>query len=171
VPRSQIHDTIEVGTLTDTISCGCASATRHLPVGEPALETALLHVPVFPWRPRARVLKPDAVRENAAPALWDADGVEGLVIGLELWLVILVAAPLIVLVLAVGVFSVELPVVLTLAVLLGVAQFTGLIRWTVVVLDEVTGEGRTERYRNLWRATRRIWAVNHDLGVVRWARA
>src|SRR4029078_812306 len=48
------------------------------------LETALLDVRVFPWRPRARVMKPATLRENADPSLWDFDGVEGVVIGLAL---------------------------------------------------------------------------------------
>lgn len=134
------------------------------------LETALLDVRVFPWRPRARVMKPATLRENADPSLWDFDSVEGVVIGLALWLAILVAAPLVVLVLAAGLFSVELPLVLALAVLLVVARFTGLIPWTVVVLDKVSGEERTERFRNLWTATRRIRSLNHDRRVnVRWA--
>lgn len=134
------------------------------------LETALLDVRVFPWRPRARVMKPATLRQNADPSLWDLDGVEGIVIGLALWLTILVAAPLVVLVLAAGLFSVELPLVLTLAVMLVVARFTGLIPWTVVVLDKVSGEERSERYRNLWTATRRIRSLNHDRRVnVRWA--
>jgi hypothetical protein len=134
------------------------------------LETALLDVRVFPWRPRARVMKPATLRQSADPSLWDFDGVEGVVIGLALWLTILVAAPLGVLVLAAGLFSVELPLVSALAVLLVVARFTGLIPWTVIVLDKISGEERTERYRNLWTATRRIRSVNHDRRVnVRWA--
>jgi hypothetical protein len=136
----------------------------------PVLEIALLDVRVFPWRPRARVMKANTVRENADPVLWDVDGVEGLVIGLVLWLVILVAAPLIVLVLAAGLLSVELPLLVALTALLAVARFTGPIPWTVVVLDQISGEERTERYRTLWRATRRIRSVNHGRRVqVRWA--
>ena len=37
------------------------------------------------------------------------------------------------------------------------------------MLDQISGEER-ERYRTLWRATRRIRSVNHDRRVqVRWA--
>ena len=133
------------------------------------LETALLDVRVLPWRPRARVMKPDTLRENADPFL-PTDDVAGVVLGLALWLGIIVAAPLLVLLLAAGLFSVELPVVLALAVLLGVVRFTGLLPWTVVVVDRVTGVERQERHRSLWRAARRIRAVNVDRRVrVRWA--
>lgn len=133
-------------------------------------ETALLAVRAFPWRPRARVIEPATLRQNADPSWWDLNAVEGIVIGLALSLTILVAAPLVVLVLAAAVFSVELPLVLALAVLLVIARFTGLIPWTVVVLDNVTGEERTERYRGLWTATRRIRSLNHDRRIsVRWA--
>jgi hypothetical protein len=60
--------------------------------------------------------------------------------------------------------------VVALAALLAVARFTGLIPWTVVVLDQISGEERTERCRTLRRATRRIRSVNHDRRVqVAWA--
>lgn len=134
------------------------------------LEKALLDVRVFPWRPRARVMKPATLSQNADSSLWDFDGVAGIVIGLAVWLTILVAAPLVALVLAAGLFSVELPVVVALAVLLVVARFIGLIPWTVIVLDKASGDERSERYRNLWTATRRIRSLNDDRRVnVRWA--
>ena len=133
------------------------------------LETALLDVRVLPWRPRARVMSPDTLRENADPFLPD-DDIAGVVLGLALWLAIIVTAPLLVLLLAAGLLSIELPVVLALAVLLGVVRFTGVIPWTVVVVDRVTGGERQESYRSLWRAARRIRAINTDRRVrVRWA--
>jgi len=133
------------------------------------LETALLDVRVLPWRPRARVMKADTLRENADPFI-AADDLSGVLLGLALWLVIIIAAPVIVLLLAAGLFSVELPIVVGLALLLGVARFTGLIPWTVVILDRVTGDERRESYRSPWRAVARIRGVNADRRVkVRWA--
>jgi hypothetical protein len=115
-------------------------------------------------------MKPATLSQNADSSLWDFDGVAGIVIGLAVWLTILVAAPLVALVLAAGLFSVELPVVVALAVLLVVARFIGLIPWTVIVLDKASGDERSERYRNLWTATRRIRSLNDDRRVnVRWA--
>jgi hypothetical protein len=133
------------------------------------LETALLDVRLLPWGPRTRVMKPSTLRENADP-LMAADDVAGILVGLALWLVVLVAAPLVVLVLAAGLLSVELPVVLALGVVLMAVRFTGLMPWTVVIVDKVTGAERRETYRNLWRAARRIRAINGDRRVkIRWS--
>ena len=133
------------------------------------LESALLDVRVLPWRPRARVMKPDTLRETADPCI-PADDIAGVVLGLALWLLIILAAPLIVLVLAAGLLSVELPIVLALGLILLVVRFTGLLPWTVLIVHQVSGEERRESYRALWRAVRRIRAINHDRRVkVRWA--
>lgn len=133
------------------------------------LETALLDVRVLPWRPRARVMNPETLRDNADPFM-AIDDLQGVVLGLALWLVIIIAAPLIVLVLAAGLLSVELPGVLVLGLILLVVRFAGLLPWTVVIVDQVTGDERRESYRNLVRAARRIRAVNSDRRVkVRWA--
>lgn len=132
-------------------------------------ETALLDVRVLPWRPRARVMKPEALR-GTADQIVVGDDVAGVVIGLAVWLGIIVAAPLIVLVLAVGLLSVELPIVLALGLMLLVVRFTGLLPWEVLIVDQVTGEEQRERYRSVWRAARRIREVNCDRRVkVRWA--
>lgn len=132
-------------------------------------ETALLDVRMLPWRPRARVMDPDDLRGSADP-FFAVDDLAGVVLGLALWLVIIIAAPLIVLVLAAGLFSVELPVAIGLGLLLGIARFAGVIPWTVVILDAVSGEERRESYRSLWRATARIRELNADRRVkVRWA--
>lgn len=133
------------------------------------LETALLDVRVLPWRPRARVMKPETLRDNADPFM-AIDDLEGVVLGLALWLVIIIAAPLIVLVLAAGLLSVELPIVIALGLILLVVRFAGLLPWTVVIVDQVTGDEQRESYRNLLLAARRIRAVNSDRRVkVRWA--
>ena len=133
------------------------------------LESALLDVRVLPWRPRARVMKPETLRDAAEP-LTAGDDLEGLVVGLALWLVIVIAAPLVVLVLAAGLLSVELPIVLALGLGLLVVRFTGLLPWTVVILDQVGGSERRETYRSLWGAARRIRDINPDRRInVRWA--
>lgn len=129
-------------------------------------ETAVLDVRVLPWRPRARVMSADALRDNVDPFSFD----DGIVVGVVMWLVIIIAAPLIVLVLAAALFSVELPVVAALAAILLVVRFAGLLPWEVLIVDQVSGKERRARYRNLWRALRCIRAVNGDRRVkVRWA--
>ncbi len=133
------------------------------------LETALLDVRVLPWRPRARVMKPATLRDHADPFV-AVDDLQGVVLGLAVWLVIIIAAPLIVLVLAAGLLSIELPIVLVLGLILLLVRFAGLVPWTVVIVDQVTGEERRESYRNLGQAARRIRAVNSGRRVkVRWA--
>lgn len=114
-------------------------------------------------------MKADAIRENVDPFV-AVDDLHGLVVGLAVWVAIIIAAPLIVLVLAVGLLSVELPLVAAVAVILVVVRFAGLIPWQVLIVDRVTGEERRERYRSLWGALRRISAVNSDRRIkVRWA--
>jgi hypothetical protein len=114
-------------------------------------------------------MQPDTLRNNVDP--FDAfDDLQGVVVGLALWLVIIIAAPLIVLVLAAGLFSVELPIVVVLGVLLLLIRFTGLMPWQVLIVDQVTGEDRRESYRSLWRAVTRVRSLNSDRRVkVRWA--
>jgi hypothetical protein len=138
-------------------------------------QSALLEVRVLPWRPRTRVMDPDSFRQGLSPDVLgcadDLSGfVVGLVLGLALWVVLLVAAPVIVLVLAAAFLPVEITVVAALAVLLVVARFTGVIPWTVVVIDTLRGTETRERHRNLLRAVRRIRALNEEQRVlVRWA--
>jgi len=115
-------------------------------------------------------MKPDTLRDNSDPFALAFDDLGGIVIGIALWIAILILAPLIVLVLAFLLLSVELPIVIALAVILVVVRFTGLMPWTVVVVDTVSGEQTTERHRMLWRAIGRIREVNADRKVkVRWA--
>ena len=113
--------------------------------------------------------KPETLRDNADPFV-AADDLAGVVLGLALWLLNIIAAPLIVLVLAAGLLSVELPIVLALGLILLVVRFTGVLPWTVVIVHQVTGDERRERYCALWRAVLRIREINHDRRVkVRWA--
>jgi len=132
-------------------------------------ETAVLDVRALPWRPRAPVRRADTLRDSFDP-LAGFDDIGGVLIGLALWLLIIIAAPLISLVLAAALFSIELPIVLLLGLLLAVIRFTGLIPWTVVIVNHATGEERRETYRALWVAAARIRAINTDRRVtVRWA--
>lgn len=153
------------------------SRTDHDSLGPAAgsasgLDSALLEVRALPWRPRTRVMKASRLRDFVADGdpTMVADDIVGAAISLGVWLAILVAAPLIVLLLAVGLFSVELPLAFALAVLLVVGRFAGVVPWTVVIVDRVTGTEQRETYRNLLRAVRRIRSVNVDRRVtVRWA--
>ena len=53
---------------------------------------------------------------------------------------------------------------------LGLARLLGVVPWTVLLLDVVSGIERRETYRNGLRARRRIREVNADQRVpVRWA--
>lgn len=137
--------------------------------GPATLETAVLDVRVLPWRPRARVMRPDTLRDGA-DVLDVVDGLEGLVVGLVLWVAVMIAAPVIVLVLAVALLTVEVPLAIALAVLLVVVRVTGVLPWKVLVVDHVTGAERLETYRAPWRAVHRIREINHDRRVkVHWS--
>jgi hypothetical protein len=60
--------------------------------------------------------------------------------------------------------------VLTLALLLVLMRLAGLIPWTVVILDGLTGDEQRESYRTIRRAVARVRNVNADRRVdVRWA--
>jgi hypothetical protein len=112
----------------------------------------------------------DTLRDGVDPVSLGFDDLGGIVLGLALWLAIIIAAPVLVLVIAVLLFSVELPVVIVIGLLLVVARFAGLVPWTVVIIDPVHGVERRETFRNLFHALSRIRGVNHDRRVaVRWA--
>lgn len=136
------------------------------------MDRALLEIRVFPWRPRARVMKASTLRDfasNADPT--DAiDDLTGLVVVLGVWLAILIAAPLIVLLLAGALFSIELPLLVAIAVILLLARFAGLTPWTIVIVDQLSRKERVETTRNLLRARRRIREINDERRIyVRWA--
>lgn len=133
------------------------------------LQTAFLDVRVFPWKLRMRKMDPDTLRDMD-PLSGGFDDVAGFFIGLALWVFILVAAPLLVIVLAVLLFSVELPIVIAIAVLLLVIRFAGIVPWTVVARNNINGEESSESFRNIFHAVRRIREVNGDMKVhVRWS--
>jgi small-conductance mechanosensitive channel len=88
------------------------------------IESALLEVRFFPWRLRTRVMKAGRLRhamDYVDP--FSADDLTGLVVVFAVWLGIVIAAPLIVLVLAGLLFSVELPLLIALGALFVVARF------------------------------------------------
>lgn len=135
------------------------------------IESALLEVRVFPWR-RKRMMRPETLREAAFDGdfLGSIDDLGGLVVVLAVWLTIIVAAPVVVLVLAGLLFSVEIPLLILVAALLVLGRFAGIIPWTVLVLDRVTGAETRHTYRNFFRAVRRVREVNGERRVaVHWA--
>ena len=135
------------------------------------LAAALLEVRVFPWRLRTRAMSANTFRDkifSVDPPL-GADDLSGFVVGLAVWLMIMLAAPLLVLILAGVLFSVEVPVLVIVALALVLARFTGLIPWTVVIVDRISGQEQRESTRSFVRAVRRIRDINGDRRiVVRW---
>lgn len=116
-------------------------------------------------------MRASTLRERVSDfdALIAIDDLAGIVIGLGVWLGILIAAPLIVLVLAGLLFSVELPVLIIIGALLALARFAGVIPWTVVTLDPLGQEQRAYT-RSFVRAFQQVRRANGDRRVsVRWA--
>jgi hypothetical protein len=146
-------------------------AGRALKRADGKIESALLDVRVLPWRVRPRIMGTATFRRQVrrVDPTSGSDDVVGAIMGLVLWLAVLAAAPLLVLVLAGLLLSVELPILVIVALLLVGIRFAGLIPWTVVVIDRLTGVERTVRTRNFLRAVRRIQTVNGQRRVsVRW---
>jgi hypothetical protein len=115
-------------------------------------------------------MKPDTLRDISTGFPDFADDVAGLVISLVLMVAVLILAPVLVVVLAVLLFSVELPIAIAVGLLIVVARFSGLIPWTVLTIDTVTGDGTRVSYRNLFNAIRQVRDTNQDRRVrVRWA--
>lgn len=134
-----------------------------------AAEKAFVRVRVFPWRVRARVMSPSTLRDNVDP-ITAVDDLAGLVIGIGLWIVVLVAAPILVVVLAGLLLPFEVSLIAALALLLAVARLAGIIPWVVAIVGGATGEERTEQSRNLLRVIRRVRDINGGGRVrVRWS--
>jgi len=124
---------------------------------------AALEIRVLPWRPRRRKVDPDKLRDTVGDVSDVAilvDDLPGAVIGLGAMLLCYVAAPLVAIVLAILLIPAELGIVVTLAAVLLLARFVGLIPWTVVVVDPAAPEDRHERYRLLHRAVNRVLELN-----------
>jgi hypothetical protein len=134
-------------------------------------DVALLEVRALPWRPRARVMSPRDLRDlasNADPLA--VDDISGLALSLALMLVLFLAAPLVVLLLAIVLLPFEIAAVVIVAAGVLVARFCGVIPWTVVTVDGITGQETRSRYRTVWAAAREVRAVNGRRRVpVRWA--
>lgn len=131
--------------------------------------TAVLEVRLLPWRPRARRMNPDTLR-HGADSIPDLGGdLTATLISIAVWALIVVAAPLLVVLLAIAFLPVELAVVLIAAALLVLIRFVGIVPWTVCVTP-ASGPVRTESYRALPRALRRVRELNDDHRVaVRWS--
>ncbi|WP_029289153.1 hypothetical protein [Cellulomonas sp. HZM] len=123
---------------------------------------AFLEVRLLPWRPRARVMKPDTLRDAAfdVPVV---DDLSGLVISVVMSVLMLVAAPVIVVVLAIVLLPLELWFVVVLGLLVVVARFAGVIPWTVMVVEGDDEEA--ERFRWLPSALARVRECNGDRRV------
>ena len=135
------------------------------------IESALLEVRLLPWLPRPRAMKASTLRRTVdLDQLGGVDDIAGLVLALAFWLTILLAAPVLVIVLAALLFSVELPLLIGVGLLLALARFAGLVPWTVLIINKVTGDERRESTRNVLRAVRRVREINDERRVlVRWA--
>lgn len=114
---------------------------------------AFLDIRVLPWRPRLRVPSADALRE--ADFLWGIDDLPGLVIGLAMTLVVFVAAPVLAVVIALILLPFEVWLVVAVAVVVLVARFCGLTRWSII-----TADGTLEQYRWLPTALSRVRTLN-----------
>ena len=131
-------------------------------------ELAFIEVRVFPWNLRPHVMKPSTVRDAANP-IDGIDDLGGLVFGMAIWLLIIIAAPLIVLLLAAMLFSFELVLLIALALLLVVARLAGVIPWTIGVVDQQAGTQRYEKTRSLVHAIRLVRGINGGRRIpVRW---
>ena len=133
-------------------------------------QLSFIEVRVFPWRIRPRVMKPSTLRDAADPfGDLGLDDLGGLVFGLALWLAVIIAAPLIVILLAVLLFPFELSLLIALAMLLVLSRLLGIIPWTVAVVDQQSGTERYEKTRSLVQAVRLVRRVNGRRRVpVRW---
>jgi hypothetical protein len=137
------------------------------------VQQAFLEVRVLPWRPRRRAVKADDVRDavSSGNPFDGADDLAGVVLSLALWLLVLVAAPLVAAVLVWLLLPVELLLALLLALLVPLVRMLGLVPWTVLVVAAGQGEETRERYRSLLAARRRVREVNGGAQSVpvRWA--
>lgn len=132
----------------------------------------MLEVRLLPWRPQARVMRAGTLRDlvSSPDTFMGADDVAGIVIGLALCLGLFIAAPLVVLLLAAVLLPFELTALLVVAAALGAARFCGLMPWTVVTVDAVSGQEARSRHRTLWGAVRRVRATSGQRRVpVRWS--
>ncbi|HEX4977314.1 MAG TPA: hypothetical protein VFV40_05560 [Nocardioides sp.] len=137
------------------------------------MQQAFLEVRVFPWRPRRRAVKADDVRDavSSGDPFAGADDLAGVVLSLAVWLLVLVAAPLVAAVVVWLLLPAELLLLLVLAVLVPLVRLAGVVPWTVLVLAGGRDAETRERYRNLLTARRRVRELNGGAQSVpvRWA--
>jgi len=127
---------------------------------------AMIEVRALPWRPRRRRIDPDRLRVDATDLAFD--DLAGAVIGLVGTVLLFVLAPLLAVVIAILLLPFEALLVAVLAVLLIAARFTGVIPWTVLVVDAAGAEHR-ETFRFLPSAVRRVRALTGARPRVRWS--
>jgi hypothetical protein len=135
------------------------------------IESAFLEVRLFPWRPRQRLSRGGRYLDGADFGDFAGfDDLAGLALVVAIGLLVILLAPVLVVVLGALLFSLEVAALLGIAVFLVLARFAGLLPWTVVVVNRVSGEERRESVRTLVRAVRRVREVNGERRVhVRWA--
>jgi hypothetical protein len=124
-------------------------------------QVAVIDIRVLPWRPRQRRMNPALMRENASEVLNVADDPSSLLLSIGVWIAIVVAAPALVVLLAVSLFPVELLAALILAIAILLIRFAGIVPWTVRVTDHA-GIVNNESHRSLRSAIRRVRTVNAD---------
>lgn len=122
---------------------------------------AVIDVRLLPWRPRQRRLDPALVREHAGSVTDLADDLTSLLLTVGVWIAIVVAAPLLVVLLALALLPVELLVVVIIGVAILVVRLAGIVPWTVRITDR-NGAATSESYRSLPGAIRRVRTVNTD---------
>ena len=135
------------------------------------IESAFLEVRLFPWRPRQRLSREGHYLDGADFGDFAGfDDLAGLALVVAIGLLVILLAPVLVVVLGALLFSLEVALLLGIAVFLVLARFVGVLPWTVVVVNRVSGDERRESVRTLVRAVRRVREVNGERRVhVRWA--
>jgi hypothetical protein len=124
-------------------------------------EGAVIDVHLLPWRPRQRRIDPALVRENAHEVLNVADDPASLLLSVGVWIALVLAAPALVILIAVAFFPVELAIAMFIAIAILIVRFAGIVPWTVRIADH-TGDVNTESYRNVLNAIARVRGVNQD---------
>ena len=123
-------------------------------------EPAVIHVRLLPWRPRIRKMDPERVRDAVDGDILDAADFDlaGIVIGVLFVVFVYLAAPVLVILLAVLLLPFEIGLVLIVAAALVLARLAGIVQWVVEIPE--AGDRRTEKYRSLLRAARRVRQAN-----------
>ena len=125
---------------------------------------AALRLRVLPWRVRARRLRSSVIRDNADSVLELPDDLGSLVLSLGIWIILVIAAPVVAFVLSIVLLPFEATLVAIIAAALLLVRFAGLTSWTVVLTD-TSGQETIEKFRSVVGAVRRVRSVNDSRGV------